>query len=48
MLELLKAFDPNSQILMTVFPDNIDMKYINAVVGKRCFERMKQYEQVDN
>ena len=44
MIELLKTFDPDSQILIKVFPDNVDLK----VVGKHCFEKMKQHKNVDN
>ena len=48
MLELLKTFNPDSRILLKVFPDNVNCKYMNEVIGKRCFEMMEQNQDGDD
>ena len=47
MLDILTTFDPDSWTLIKVFSDNVDLDYFNGVVGKSCFERMKQHKNVD-
>ena len=48
MIKLLNTFDPESQIPIKSFPDNVNWAYINGVVGKRCFELMKEPENIDD
>ena len=48
MLKLLKTFNQDSQILIKLFPDNVNWNYINRVVGKHCFDRTKQPQNIDN
>ena len=48
MFELLKTFDPDSRMLLKLFPDNVNCKYMNEVIGKHHFGMMEQNQDADD